>query len=332
MTLDDVEKYMSAAITAGDVFGEKGEHCKEMLVACHPDRFPEGPERDRATVLFLKLGEWKALLDNPQILKSSKCEYELGRKIAVGDIADVQFGRAEKVRARIMKIARTPGVSNLMAKEYEILSQLQENSAGANYWEYFPKPIETFSHEKRRVNVMDYVDLRQRFIAGQIREKHPELDGRHLVWMFKRMLVALGYAHRQGWVHGAVLPPHLLFNVENHGLQLLDWTLAVKIGQPLKVISSAWKMFYPQEVMKKKSVSPGTDIYMAATSLCWLAGGKPETGTFPSMIPGKVRMFLKSCFLESPSMRPQDAWKLHDEFDDMARSLYGRPKFCRLEM
>jgi len=63
-----------------------------------------------------------------------------------------------------------------------------------------------------------------------------------------------------------------------------------------------------------------------------LAGGDPVSDRMPDSLPRAMGGFLRSCLLEGPRMRPDDAWGLLDEFDAMLRDLYGAPKYQRLEM
>lgn len=317
--LDEIERLLDSAKTADDVFGNATYH--HLAREVHPDLHPDN--HDRAKKLLQRLNHWKAIADKPELIEIDGKSLALGASLGNGDVSDVRYATLNDEQF-VLKIGRTPGVSNLLAKEREILVQLVEHSENVHYKAYFPRSLSTFlMPDKRRVNTFRYLDGYA--TAGQIKDKHPKgLDPRHIVWMFKRIMVAVGYAHRSGWVHGGVLPPHLLFEVDKHGLMLIDWTLAEAPGKPLKFVSTAFRDWYPPECSKKAPASPGTDIYMAAKCMLWLAGhdGMPE----------KMRSFFGACLLESPKMRPQDAWSVHDRFDELARSLYGPPKFVSLKM
>jgi hypothetical protein len=69
---------------------------------------------------------------------------------------------------------------------------------------------------------------------------------------------------------------------------------------------------------------------MAAWTARWLGGGDGEV-TRISPLPRPMDRFLVSCLQPGQSMRPQDAWALHDEFDRMLLGLYGSPSFTPLE-
>jgi hypothetical protein len=79
-------------------------------------------------------------------------------------------------------------------------------------------------------------------------------------------------------------------------------------------------------------LSPSTDLFLASRCLVYLAGGDPLANRLPDAVPVPMQRFIQSCLLESPRMRPDDAWTLLDEFDDLLRQLYGAPKFHELIM
>lgn len=231
----------------------------------------------------------------------------------------------------VLKVPRGTRANNLLAKEREVLEQLIEQSGDGLYHEYFPDPVETLLADRRRVNVFQWRE--GLYSAEQIIRQHPGgLDGRHLAWMFNRTLEAIGYVHSKGWIHGAVLPPHLLFHAQNHGLKLVGWIHAEPVGRPLTFAPTRFKDWYPPECRLRQPVTPSVDIYLAAKSLVYLSGGDPLGNVIPARIPAGIRRFLKGCVLESPDMRPQDAWETHHEFSELLEKVYGPPRYQRLVM
>jgi hypothetical protein len=166
----------------------------------------------------------------------------------------------------------------------------------------------------------------------QVHEQHPALDGRHLGWIFKRLLTVLGFCHRQGRVHAAVLPSHVLIHAGNHGLQLIGWGQSVAVGRPVEDILPRWRDWYPPEVRQNQPATAATDLFLAARCMIYLAGGDPVSGRMPAAIPDRMRRFIATCLFASVSMRPGDAWKLMDEFDELLHKLYGPPRFYPLTM
>jgi hypothetical protein len=268
----------------------------------------------------------------PRLIATRRRTYTVEHKIAAGDLCDVYAASAGDERY-VIKTPRVAGsaADALLNKEMAILWELTHECGNDHHRLYIPKPCESIaaSSSRPRVNVLAWKD--GFYTAGEILTRHPAgVDARHLAWMFKRMLAALGFVHRQGWIHGAVVPPHLLFHVENHGLQLIDWIHAARPGQPLTLVPEEFKDWYPLEA--RFAAEPASDIYLAAKSMIYLAGGDPARNTIPDHVPRAMRAFFEACLLESPRMRPQDAWELHEEFDELLGELYGAPQYVRLSM
>jgi hypothetical protein len=133
-------------------------------------------------------------------------------------------------------------------------------------------------------------------------------------------------------IHGAVLPSHVLINAADHGLRLVGWGASVPACRPLTTVSARYRPWYPTEVHRRRPAGPATDLFLAARCLVYLAGGDPVTNQMPDDIPLPMRRFIRTCLLPSASMRPQDAWALMAEFDDLLRALYGPPKFHPLTL
>jgi hypothetical protein len=66
---------------------------------------------------------------------------------------------------------------------------------------------------------------------------------------------------------------------------------------------------------------------MAARCMIYLAGGDPLSNRMPDTVPAPLRRFIHSCLLDGPRMRPDNAWALQEEFDDLLCQLYGSRKF-----
>jgi hypothetical protein len=66
--------------------------------------------------------------------------------------------------------------------------------------------------------------------------------------------------------------------------------------------------------------------------MVYLSGGDALRNRLPEAVPAALRRYFQACLLEGLRMRPDDAWALYDEFDDLLRQLYGPPKFHILSM
>jgi serine/threonine protein kinase len=261
------------------------------------------------------------------------------RLLAAGDTSDVHLATTAGDSSTggetlsLLKVARVPEGNTHLDIERQTLATLSGVAGNTTYRHYLPALIGSFAAIGRfpqRINVF-------RWEPGfhsleQIHTRHPTLDGRHLAWIFKRFLTVLGFCHRQNIIHGAVLPCHALIHAASHGFQLVGWGQSVAIGQRIRTVPAPYHDWYPAEVQHQGPASPATDLFLAVRCLVYLAGGDPVTNRMPEAVPAPMQRFLKTCLLESASMRPDDAWTLMEEFDELLHMLYGPPKFHELTL
>lgn len=252
--------------------------------------------------------------------------YQIDRRLGRGDLCDVYQASVARERF-VLKVPFVRTTDCLVAKEQRVLTELRQESIGQTYEAYLPEPVGSFASEGRLVSVHRFRD--GFFTAGQLRTWHsPGLEGRHIAWMFNRTLEVIGFVHRCGWVHGGVLPPHLLFDPQSHSLQLIGWIHAEPIDLPLTVVPREYESWYPDRSKRCAAASAATDIHLAAKSMIWLAGGDPLSNELPDHFPKGLATFLKGC----TNGRQQEAWAVHEQFRELLEDLYGPPKFCHLTM
>lgn len=264
--------------------------------------------------------------------------YALERLLAVGDVADIHLGTVESdpmagvEGSYILKVSRVPDGNVRLDIERKMLAKLLAAAGATTYRKYLPDLIESFLAReiRRRVNV--FQSEPGFHTLEQVHEQHPALDGRHLAWIFNRLLTVLGFCHRQGIIHGAVLPCHVMVQAASHGLRLVGWGQSVVKGRAIKTISTRYRDWYPPEVLRKQPAGPATDLFLAARCLVYLAGGDPVTNWMPEAVPQPMRQFIASCLLESARMRPDDAWALLEDFAELLQRLYGSPQFHELTL
>jgi hypothetical protein len=265
--------------------------------------------------------------------------YALLRLLAAGDVADVHLARAGPEAGAgagspyILKVSRTAQGNTLLARERRVLAHLSAAAGDTTYRKYLPDLVESFvavDPLPGRVNVFTHEP--GFYTLEQVHDRHPALDGRHLAWVFKRLLTVLGFCHGQATVHGAVLPCHVLIHAANHGLRLVGWGQGVTAGRPVHALAARYGDWHPPEVLRHQPASAATDLFLAARCMAYLAGGDPVRNRMPEAVPAPMRRFFDACLLESPRMRPGGAWALHEEFDELLHRLYGPPKFHTLTM
>ena len=330
--LDDIEHLLIGATSVEAIFGaDIDREYRKLARACHPDRYRGKPQEAQAERCFRMLMDWRDKADaGLEEVKSKTHTYRLVRVVGTGDISAVYYA-ATGSEPYAIKIPRVANCNNLLAKEAEILRQLQEYAVGDKevFGKYLPVLTDSFTVDRRRINAFKWVEGYAS--AEIIKSRFPALDPRHCAWMLRRLLEVLGYVHECGWVHGAVLPPHLLFHPTGHGVLLLDWIHAEKVGSPIKTVPAAFRDWYPADTLKRGPAGPALDIYSACRTIAWLAGWG-GAGPLPKSIPARFAAFLRGCLLESPHARPQNAWEAHEELSAALKKDFGKPKYIRLDL
>lgn len=338
-SISDLEVMLQRAKSSPKSFFEVGVDAvlRDVRMQSHPDRFSTDADKKRAEEIFREFGLAADSLKIPPVtIRTPSRTYTVGELLAVGDVADVYHADSGP-DSYLLKISRVPAAVPLMQHEFQILKELHDvGTMASTYRKYFPNAVETMRAKdkiQKQVTVFSQLPGEKYYTLEQVRARYPEgVDGRHLGWMYKRLLEGLGYAHKKGIAHNATLPDNVIVIPSCHGVKLLDWKTASRGKEEMKVISGKWKLkgFYPEEVGQKKPTSSATDIYMATKCMLYLA--RDAKGQLPSMLPSRIVGYFRSAVIERQSMRPQDAWDYCEEFSEVLRSVYGPPKFYEFVM
>ncbi|MFD0686748.1 molecular chaperone DnaJ [Actinomadura fibrosa] len=326
--LDDALARLAGARVPADLFGDDADEAarryRRLARLVHPDA-TDGYTRDA----FIRLNAlWRAYKGDSSVIATRRRTYRLVPGAEVdGDLA--RLYAADGGASVLLKMPRDPRDSDLLEREAVALRQLPKDGDG-RFLPYVPRLVESFKHRdevtgaRRHVNAVARLDGFH--TLAEVAEAYPDgVDPRDAAWMWRRLLVGLGFAHRAGVLHGAVLPEHVMIHPGEHGLVLVDWCYSVPgcyahvdgSGRvPAMVARHAGR--YPPEVLARRPASPATDIYMA--TLCM-------TGLMGDRAPRAMRAFARGCLLPAQNRRPSDAWRLLGEFDELLERLYGPRRF-----
>ena len=142
-------------------------------------------------------------------------------------------------------------------------------------------------------------------------------------------LAVLSWAHHFGLVHGAILPPHVLFYPDNdgsgkrdprkHSVRLIDWCYSVdlKTRTRLSAWVPAWKEQYAPELLSKESIGAESDLYMAAALIRYLAGA----------LPARLEAVLGRCLDPDPKKRYRKATEAMEAWSTAAGAEFGSPRW-----
>ncbi len=280
--------------------------------------------------------------DNTEVLIAGK--YVRYANFAVGDMADLHacYAKGKSGRSELLlKVAREPRDQILMEAERTNLKflemELGKHAAGTEWRQCIPRVYESLGQAtvlERFTGFVDSVKIHQAYPAG--------VDARTIAWMWKRLLLLLDWTHNLGVLHGAVLPPHVLYFPDNeptptkrdarkHAVRLVDWCYSLKNpsvnGKKLKAWVPEWEPFYAPEILAKGPLGPHTDLYMGAKTMQYLLGGDVTTSNFPAHVPLVLAKSFQECLRPDARRRPQNLGLYFDGFTQLLQQLYGPPKF-----
>ncbi|MFK3983415.1 molecular chaperone DnaJ [Micromonospora sp. NPDC050397] len=328
MTFDEAVTLVRAARTPGDLFGDGQDAVtyRRMARLLHPDAAPAGRTATATAVFALLADLWARHQGRGGPgLRTRRHQYMIGERFATGDLANLYRVRYDN-RDALLKLPRQPAQNDLLEREAVALDTLRR-LGDPQHRAYAPELVESFRHEdpdtgvRRTANVLAHspglvplTEVRRAYPGG--------LDPRDAAWIWRRLLVALGWAHRAGVVHGAVLPEHVLIEPEQHGVVLVDWCYSVGgDGGSVPALVARYRDWYPPEVGRRGPATPATDIHLASRCVDWLIGSRADAA---------LTRFIRGCTLANPRRRPQDAWRLLGELDELLERRYGPRRFRRL--
>lgn len=344
MTLDEIKIILDNSKYPEDLFGweatrpQAAKIFKRYKHLTHEDKFEDG-DKELAHDLFIKVNKlWELAVDRfkadkygDKTSKIVEFEHSITSKLKTYNIVTT-FDTANLCNVyatdtgEILKVARTHNDNDLLKREAEVFKKFADIETDI-IQRTTPKLIESFEvrslkKEKIRVNVTNNYD--SYIPLSQVKAAYPGgLPGRHLVWIWKRILMTLGFAHNADVIHGCINLDNIIVDTKDHSVAIVDWCYSVNVGKNLTLIDSKYKDYYPKEIFDKKPVDSDLDIYMTAKCIEDLMG--LDCHRF-------IKNLIKSALITNKSMRYDDAWDLYNHVSDVAKKAYGEPKFIELKI
>ena len=178
-------------------------------------------------------------MTTPTVVETpTKKKFTVGKKLFEGDLADFYastYANGSGTTQVVLKIGRDRKDNDLLENEARILHFLYPaTQKDEKFYRYLPRLIDTARlPDGRQVNVFP---LMEGYVSmADVLAAYPKgIDFRDMVWMYKRLLSGLGFAHQMGIIHGAVLPTHVLVHPTSHGDKIIDWSYALNFAALIK--------------------------------------------------------------------------------------------------
>ncbi|MET0855722.1 MAG: protein kinase family protein [Telluria sp.] len=225
--------------------------------------------------------------------------------------------RTGALRERVvLKVSGDGARPGRLLRESEVLAQLQDDSAaGAAYFtQRLPQAVAFgVGHEPGGCSSEVLVLRHPTGYWGSLaaaRANYPRgIDARHAVWMWRRTLDVLAYAHAEGWAHGNLHPGHLLVHPGDHGVLIIGWADAQRADAG--------------------HAGFGRDLQQTAWSMRALLATDDGDGapSIPDSVPSPLAALLRRASEDRAWCSATGAQGLHDELVAAAATSFGTPRF-----
>jgi len=262
------------------------------------------------------------------------------RLIAQGETSDVYTGRLARwpTELAILKLLRDRQDNERFSNEWNALQTLQKSEAlGADtFLRLIPQPIlhgdiTGGAFGGRRVSIFRWASGFRHTFDEVMRAYPGGIAPRASIWVWRRILEVLSFIHASGMAHGAVIPAHLLVQENEHGVRLVGFGFAGRLGEKLRSASPGTEVFYPKPAGAWSTVTAQLDLAMSARCIAAMLGGNPETADLPGAVPARLAGIVQRVARCKPAAG-EDAWKLREELGEIAREVFGPPQFIPIVM
>ena len=261
--------------------------------------------------------------------------------IARGEISDVYSAERARLPTErvLLKVLRSEDDAPLFEHEWEVLEALQRSTApGADTLSArVPQPvargvIQAGPHTGSRAMVLRWPSGFVHTLEDARRVYPDGVDPQVAIWLWRRMLETLTFVHQSGFVHGALLPQHVLLQRNEHGALLVGYSCADAPEARLRALCTRYQEFYPEELVRSERLSAAADLRMSARCIAWVLGGDAARGEVPAGVPRPLAGLIRRIASEAPESSLEAAWTLRGRVGEVGRAAFGSPSFHPLVM
>lgn len=235
--------------------------------------------------------------------------WALRQRIGRGRTCDVHAGMLARWPSErvVVKLARIDADPARLVHEHDTLEVLRRSTAnGADHLSMrMPQPVargvvDGGSHGGRHALVLRWMSgFVHTFVEVRLAHRGG-VSPRAAVWMWRRMLESLAFAHRSGIAHGGIVPARLLVHAREHGVMLVGW------GDAREATAAAC----------------ADDLVATAHAIDGVLTGADTPRELAALVAAVAR---------SPSSHG-DAWALREHVGQVADICFGPPQFEHFPM
>ncbi len=229
----------------------------------------------------------------------------------------------------VIKVLTALEDADAVRREWDTLKQLQKSTVeGADHFvTRLPVPVAHGLIDSDHPRLTSVFGWKSGFVhtLEEVGEQHSSgVPLPVLVWLLKRLLELLGFVHRSGFVHGAVVPDHVLVHPRDHGAMLIGWTVATPWStgrsQRLRAIPRKWEALYDGS----RQATPALDVAMACRCARTVAGWHLADAIRTPPVEAVLQRGI--------SGEVDDAWALRDELVQASAEALGPPAYHPIAM
>jgi serine/threonine protein kinase len=182
--------------------------------------------------------------------------------------------------------------------------------------------------------------LSMELFDGKNLEDSPSLSLLDVLLVFRMVASGLQAMHQQGFVHCDIKPNNILIN-EAGSIKIIDLGQSCKIGTVKPRIQGTPDYIAPEQV-RRKALSPRTDIFNLGATMYWALTGKhvptliPKKNSFgipippqPRLAPHEIRKqipiaiskLVMDCIEDDPARRPRNMMTVISRLDLLVHSI-----------
>jgi len=183
--------------------------------------------------------------------------------------------------------------------------------------------------------------LSMEYFDGKNLEDCPPLSLGDVLLVFRLIATALNAMHQHGYVHCDIKPNNILMN-KSGAIKIIDLGQSCKIGTVKRRIQGTPDYIAPEQV-KRKPMTPKTDIFNLGATMYWAMTGKHAPTLIPKKnkfgipvaeprrtpkqikrrIPTHISNLVMDCIDEDPAKRPPNMMQVISRLDLMVHSIFS---------